>query len=85
MFNKGLHHNRCKGNPLEKRFAEKWDEMNSEFKYGIGTLDYILALNNNRPSGEVSDRDRQVAASIIQWLGSPVGQNFLKDMPYRGH
>jgi hypothetical protein len=29
------------------------------------------------PYGEMTDRDRMVAAEVIQWLGSPIGMNFL--------
>lgn len=75
---KGKWINRFKQNPLEKRFAEKWDERNQ--LSGHTTLDYLLAENNNRPSGEATDRDREVAATVIQWLGSPVGQCFLSDV-----
>lgn len=77
-FNKGLHQHRFSQNPLEEKFAKAWEKLNP--KGSNNNLEYILALNNNRPRGEVSDRDRQVAATIIQWLGSPVGRNFIKDV-----
>jgi hypothetical protein len=47
---------------------------------GRGTLDYLLAKNCNDPNGEVTDRDREVAATVIQWLGSPVGQDFVAEV-----
>lgn len=47
---------------------------------GRGTLDYMLAEIPNEPRGEVTARDRVVAATVIQWLGSPVGRCFLRDM-----
>ena len=78
MFNKGLHQHRFKENPLEKRFAKKWDEMNPRNRNN--NFDYLMAVDNNRPSGEVSNRDREVAATVIQWLGSHVGQCFLEDV-----
>lgn len=84
MKNKGLSQHRFKDNPLEKKFAEKWEEINtcrfSGKLDGLGTLDYLLAEDNNRPRGEVTDRDRLVAATIVQWLGSPVGKGFLRDV-----
>jgi hypothetical protein len=46
---------------------------------GRGTLDYLLAKDCNFPNGEVTARDREVAATVIQWLGSSVGQCFLRD------
>jgi len=76
MKNKGLSQYRFNGNPLEKKYAEAWEKQNDETN-GKGTLDYLLAKDPNRPSGEVTGRDRVVAATVIQWLGSPVGQNFV--------
>lgn len=80
MKNKGLNQRRCKQNPLEKLFAESWNEINTDNHgnlNGKGCLDYLMTKNINNPLGEVSDRDRIVAATVIQWLGSPVGQSFL--------
>ena len=77
MKNKGLSTHRFKQNPLEMKFALEWETMNANRN---GTLDYMLAGKTNRPDGEVTDRDRVVAATVIQWLGSPVGQCFLRDI-----
>jgi len=84
MFNKGLHQYRFKQNPIEKKFALAWEKRNvSAFTGdpdGRSTLDYLLAKDCNFPAGEVTKRDRVVAATVIQWLGSPVGQGFLADI-----
>lgn len=84
MKNIGLHTYRFEQNPLERKFAKEWDRINRSAidgqLDGKGTLDYLLATDNNRPRGEVTDRDRQVAATVIQWLGSPVGQNFVREI-----
>ena len=64
-------------NPLERVFADEWKEMNDGEGRGHGILAYLLAENPNRPRNEVSDRDAEVAATVIQWLGSNVGQCFL--------
>lgn len=37
-------------------------------------------MGNGKDPAEVSDRDREVAATVIQWLGSPVGNNFLREL-----
>lgn len=29
-----------------------------------------------------TDREHEVAATVVQWLGSPVGQGFLRDLGY---
>ncbi len=80
MKNKGLYTHRFKDNPEEKRFAEAWDTINR-----LGSnLAYLLDPKNgvgSRPP-EPTDRERVVAATVIQWLGSPVGQAFLRDLGY---
>ena len=76
MKNKGLHQYRFKENPLEKAFAKQWEKENVEGRI----LDYLLAKDLNYPKGEVTDRDREVAATVIQWLGSPCGQSFVEDV-----
>jgi hypothetical protein len=55
----------------EKAFAEQWQqEQNHDL------LAYLLGEANLK--AEVSERDAQVAATIIQWLGTSVGQSFLQ-------
>lgn len=86
MKNAGLHQYRFKDNPLEKVFAEAWEKENTAnggAAEGRGYLDYLLAKDSNQPRGEVSERDREVAATVIQWLGSPVGQCFIKECQER--
>ena len=78
MKNKGISQHRFKQNPLERIFAELWDELNDRTGHGI--LEYMLAKKVNKPDGEVTDRDKIVAATVIQWLGSPVGQAFLTEI-----
>ena len=87
MHNIGLHQNRFGKsiwgdyfNLLEELFAEYWEEVNTSGGElnGKGVLDYILAKDPNHPCGEATERDRVVAATIIQWLGTPVGQDFIR-------
>ena len=63
----GIHEHRLADNPLEAKFAKRWRE-NCE----RGQLEQILSVTT------VSDRDETVAATVIQWLGSPVGLSFVK-------
>lgn len=80
MKNKSNNQHRFKQNPSEKKIANAWEEINTDVYGkldGKGILDYLLAEKINKPNGEVTDRDRMVAATVIQWLGSPVGRNFL--------
>jgi hypothetical protein len=74
MKNKGKNQHRFGQNPVEKVYAQEWEKINDHSR---GVLDLILAEKVNCPAGEVSDRDREVAATVIQWLGSPVGQDFI--------
>jgi hypothetical protein len=75
---KGLHEYRFKDNPEERRFSEAWAEM----QRGC-TLAWLLHEGEQRGYPlDPSARDCVVAATVIQWLGSPVGQGFLADLGY---
>ena len=76
----GFSHHRYKNNPLEEAFAKVWQEQNDTSVPGktVSTLAYLLSNEQYRPT-EPSERDHLVAATVIQWLGSPVGQNFLTE------
>jgi len=74
---KGMHTWRFKDNPLEKRFAQQWQECNSSPTTEFRTLGYLFSKENQLEF--VSERDALVAATVIQWLGSPVGTWFLAD------
>ena len=73
----GLHEYRFKQNPEERRFAKAWK------KFAANNLGHLLHVGDQkgRPP-DPNDRDAQVAATVIQWLGSPVGQHWLADLGY---
>lgn len=76
----GLHPYRLKDNPMEKAFAEAFEVLN---KTGPGyahnsTVDCLLSPDSNKPV-PCSERDRTVAATLAQWLGSPVGVSWVMD------
>jgi hypothetical protein len=75
MIHEGKSLHRLSSNPLEKAYHDAWLEHNDQ-PYG-GTLAYLLG-DGNRPSCDFTERDAEVAATIIQWLGSPVGQRFVE-------
>lgn len=61
---------RFEENPLEKQFVD-------EFKKGIidrGLISRIVFADNTR---ELTEVEKRIVLSTIQWLGSPVGQSFL--------
>ena len=84
--NVGLSVRRLSREPLERIFAEEWVRENTSACPGVGgdvLLDWLLAVDPNHPKGEVTQRDATVAATIVQWLGSSVGQSFLRKVEER--
>lgn len=75
---RGLHEHRFEDNPEEQRFAEAWANKNHN---GRHLADLLTCIPVRQPPAP-SERDEQVAATVIQWLGSPVGQGFLRDLGY---
>lgn len=75
----GLHPNRYGGNPLERKFAAAWAEINNDNR-GVSTLAYLLCTGDQHDVKPPSDRDRQVACTVIQWLGSVVGERWVRDV-----
>ena len=97
---KGLHANRLSptaGNPREIEFVKQW-EKEHEFNDLLDGLFSVPchaddqdrtgcdSLNGpvKRPLGEVTDRDRVVAATVFQWLGSNCGMSTIEEVLQRG-
>lgn len=76
----GLHPYRYKSNPLERRFAIAYAEHNTVGSANRSALAYLLTEGDQRFPLEPTERDRSIAATVIQWLGSPVGSSFLKNV-----
>ncbi len=73
----GVNAHRVKYYPEEKRFADAWLEQGGQ------TLPHILNPDpSSKPPPEPSERDEVVAATVVQWLGSPIGQVFLSSLGY---
>lgn len=83
---RGLHYARTKAphNRLEKRFARAWEDENEDTQGKPGLqknlLEYLLSPDNKR--ADVSDRDCEVAATVVQWLGTPIGVRFLERLGF---
>ncbi len=73
MKHEGLATHRLSSNPLEAAFAEAWAKMAPQ------TLGYLLC-GQDKNTHEYSQRDATVAATIIQWIGSPVGSSFVQEV-----
>jgi hypothetical protein len=79
MKTTGLHVHRFRDNPEEKRFAEAWDAENDPDRR-TSLLSHLMGDGSRK--GSVTVRDERVAATVIQWLGSPVGQSWLQELGY---
>lgn len=75
---KGFKTYRHATNPTEKQLHDSFVEHHND-KY----LDLIVFGSNDgsgmNPSDNLTDREKQIVVSTIQWLGSPVGKNFLRE------
>jgi len=75
MQHKGLRQFRFAQNPLEALFAAEWQKLNETGR----VLEYILTPEINNPDvANLSERDMSVAATVVQWLGTPVGQGLIR-------
>jgi hypothetical protein len=86
----GLHASRLKveqNNPREIAFAKQWELENSYITENVvGCLGMLLSTESNETShrrvwlelGEPTKRDEIVAATVVQWLGSNCGMDFLR-------
>ncbi len=66
----------------ERIYAEAWKEKNKRHSWlnsGFTYLEWILCPGKNYVPPLVSERDAQVAASVIQWLGTNCGFHFMLD------
>lgn len=74
----GFHSNRLHpdaDNPREVAFAEQWAKINHRH-LSRPQLEYLIPDN-------FTERDAQVAATVIQWLGTNVGMSFIRDVMER--
>lgn len=68
---KGLHTYRHKSNPRERIATEIWAK-------NLRVLPYLLGDGTH--AEDPTDRDWMIAGTLMQWLGSPVGQGFLSEL-----
>ena len=73
LKHEGLWKDRTKrdaGNPAEATAAKAWKDQNDVCE----TLLWLLDPDGKSPP---TQRDATVAATVIQWIASPVGRSFL--------
>ncbi len=83
--NRSADYRRTEHSPMEKAFADTWEAENKKrpgINYGHGILQDLFY---GRRQGDwpcchhiLTNKERMVAATAIQWLGSPVGSDFLE-------
>jgi hypothetical protein len=78
---RGYHTHRFKNDPLEKQFALAWQNKNDRRQgQPYGLMDYLFDPDNKGiPYPALTERDWEVSSTLIQWLGSQVGQFFLAE------
>ncbi len=74
---KGKNTHRLKQNPTEQIAAELWAKQH-ERHCGAGTLPYLLG--DGTEAREPTAEEWSVAATLMQWLGSPVGRSYVRDL-----
>lgn len=74
---------RFKDNPKEKEMHDKFIEM---FKRDSSANRCLSAIifgwqndNQTTPERYLTDDEENICLNLIQWLGSPVGQSFLRE------
>lgn len=88
--NIGIREYRCKDNPREQSFRDQWlkeNEPHSGINSGYGilqdlfieTANPVSALSGGKILEVITDRDRMIVATVIQWLGSNCGMGFLHE------
>lgn len=76
MKHEGINKHRLSREMEERIFAEAWAEK------APTTLGYLLC-GQDRSAHDYTQRDAEVAATIIQWLGSHVGTCFMEEVKNR--
>ena len=73
--------NRLNSNPIEMVLSQEWENQNAG-RPGrwSGTLELLLcSAGDGRITRDLLQPEATAAATAIQWLGSPVGFNWLSD------
>lgn len=71
---------RHKQNPKEKELHDKFIEWYME---GDGLTDLIVFPPANkdqtRAESTLSDREKRIVITMVQWMGTPLGQSLLRE------
>ena len=80
---KGYNIHRHESNPKEKELHDKFIAVVLNDKHSHQMLDRIIFgtkdMAQDIPKEELDHRETKICVTLIQWLGSPWGQGFLRD------
>lgn len=72
---------------LENSFSKKWKEeqKRKNINHGHGILQDLFinksaSISKNNVATKITDRDRLIVATVIQWLGTNCGTFFLNEV-----
>lgn len=73
---------RLSENPQELKCLEVFRKNVGQ--YSNNSMDYLVfgQKDNNSPNDFLSEREKQIVYSTIQWLGTHVGECYLRDCGY---
>lgn len=78
---RGYQYQRTEHDRLEKAFADLWEARNGNrvgIDFGHGILQDLF-MGKNGWTHIVTDQERYVAATVVQWLGTNCGFAFLQE------
>jgi hypothetical protein len=79
----GLHPERIRTGPAERAYVERWQRENIRQRgvnSGMTLLEGILKPGGQQWVDRPSQRDADVATTVIQWLGTNVGRAFVDEV-----
>ena len=79
----GFKPNRFDDNPQEKKFHDEFIAEHNKNNH----MDMIVFGHGQHlePKDYLSEREKKIVVSTIQWLGSAVGEGFLNKLGYEKH
>lgn len=77
---KGRSFHRTKREPIEAALAAAWERRNRADSFNnLTTLDWLAHGDGSQCLVRATQQEATLAATVIQWLGSPVGFSFLRE------
>lgn len=73
---------RHESNPKEKELHDNFIKEMSFRDMDFIVFGHSKSPNGSHPDDYLSDRERKIVVSTIQWLGSPVGHHFLRNVGF---